>query len=73
MIFKTVTSTINNLNDQARKLTIAILNVQNFYLKNIFFFFEEKIAQNSEISIELRQNLKSQIMPSKRGGNLRHH
>ena len=34
LLFKTVTSTIKNSNDQARKPTKAILNVQNFYSKN---------------------------------------
>ena len=48
MLFETVTRTIKNSNDQARKLTKTILNVQSIYLKNELIIDNKKLIDNKK-------------------------
>ena len=68
-------STIKNLNNQTRKLTKTVLNVESFYLKirRKNFTLKKKNAENENSPKELWRTLKSIGMPSKRRGNLKYH
>ena len=63
-------STIKNLNNQTRKLTKTVLNVESFYLKirRKNLTLKKKNAENENSPKELWRTLKSIGMPSKRRG-----
>ena len=78
MLFETVISNIKSSNNQARKLTKTILNMQNFHFIKITsntkkLNSEEKIAENANTPKESWQTLKSLGTPSKGGDNLKYH
>ena len=58
MLFKTVTSTIKNSSNQARKLAKAISSLQNLEKK-------KKIEENKSNLKKLWKNLKTVVMPCK--------
>ena len=61
MLFKTVTSTIKNSSNQARKLAKAISSLQNLQKKKK----KKKIEENKSNLKKLWKNLKTVVMPCK--------
>ena len=61
MLFKTVTSTIKNSSNQARKLAKAISSLQNLEKKKK----KKKIEENKSNLKKLWKNLKTVVMPCK--------